>query len=486
MTRGLHSYRYYLRFCLILGLAALPFWQAGAQRPDPVSGPEDHRDGPPEVAELWNGYRITFEGVSYRAQGESTWSYRVERTFDRHHPHHWVLSISPCMDILSAEPGHWHEARPDHHTRLSGIRWHTHGNFSAGTFSVTVSGQRSAETSVLAVRSGPNTAYGEIAGPGCGQNRPPEAENDDVSTNPDGVLEIPVLSNDRDPDGDDLHLADFQTTSDAGGAVTRRDMGTPDDLRDDRLVYTPAPGFAGADRFSYTLSDGLLDSTGTVLVQVNTPAAPSIANSDTYTVSDSRLEVPAPGVMENDSYPDWANPRVRLADRPRHGDLDLERDGSFTYEPDEDFVGEDRFTYRVRMGPYSSNTAVVTLLVEDLVPPRVSWVSPVPEGERVDVLDGQEVDLEVEAADNRAVDRVVFVRWDAVNEVYITIDEQRRAPYEAEVEAEELNPGWNQVFAVVYDISENRGPDTYIWLFRSWATGGGGTALYLPLIGSGP
>jgi len=484
MTRNTQFYRYIFLLCLILGLALLPQWRSGAQGPDPVPGPANTLDAPPRVAELTNGFRITFEGVTYSTQGESTWSYRVERTSGRHNLDHWVLSIPPCIEILSAGPGHWEEARPDRHTNLSGVRWHAHGRFSADTFSVTVSGLRRAETSMLAAGPGPHTAYGEIAGPGCGLNRPPEAAPDEVSANPDADLIIPVLNNDRDPDGDDLHLVDFQAVSEAGGSVSRRDMGTPDDLRDDSLAYTPPPGFSGADRFSYTLSDGLLTGTGTVQVQVEDPDTQSIANADTYTVSDNELSVPSPGVLENDTYPEWANPRVQLVNRPRHGDLDLERDGSFTYEPDEDFVGEDVFTYRVRLGLFNSNTATVTLVVEDLVAPTVAWLSPVPEGGRIDVLDGEEVRLEVEAVDNRGVDRVLFVRWDAINRVYITIDEQRQTPYEAQVAAEELNPGWNQVFAVVYDSSGNRAADTYIWLFRSGATGGGGAALFLPLIAS--
>ncbi len=49
---------------------------------------------------------------------------------------------------------------------------------------------------------------------------------------------------------------------------------------------------------------------------------------------------------------------------PANGILDLNADGSFTYEPNADFVGQDRFIYRVADGDGDTATALVTITVE--------------------------------------------------------------------------------------------------------------------------
>jgi len=59
-----------------------------------------------------------------------------------------------------------------------------------------------------------------------------------------------------------------------------------------------------------------------------------------------KLEIPAPGVLENDFDPDLSDVQsVEVKDAPLHGELVLNEDGSFTYEPDGGFYGVDTFTY---------------------------------------------------------------------------------------------------------------------------------------------
>ena len=50
-----------------------------------------------------------------------------------------------------------------------------------------------------------------------------------------------------------------------------------------------------------------------------------------------------------------------LGDRPSHGTLQLEADGSFTYVPDENFLGRDSFTYQVTDGQAESPFATVVI-----------------------------------------------------------------------------------------------------------------------------
>jgi hypothetical protein len=76
-------------------------------------------------------------------------------------------------------------------------------------------------------------------------NQPPKALNDGASVSAGSAVDIPVLANDRDPDGDPLSIT--EVTRPAHGDI--RNQGA--DIR-----YTPAPGFTGSDSFLYTVEDG--------------------------------------------------------------------------------------------------------------------------------------------------------------------------------------------------------------------------------------
>jgi subtilase family serine protease len=79
-------------------------------------------------------------------------------------------------------------------------------------------------------------------------NNPPHAVNDLVTANPETPLQIDVLYNDVDPDGDPLVIT----------AVTLPRLGQTVITDDGRAVlYTPNPGVQSAlDWFDYTISDG--------------------------------------------------------------------------------------------------------------------------------------------------------------------------------------------------------------------------------------
>lgn len=102
----------------------------------------------------------------------------------------------------------------------------------------------------------------------------------------------------------------------------------------------------------------------------------------------------------------------------------------------------------------------------DEEPPTIEWIAPVAAGETFNVQEGETVELVVNATDNTAVDRVVFVRWDAVNEVYVTIAIDDQAPYQVTVSAADLNPTWNQIYAASYDNTENFSGWEWIWLYK--------------------
>jgi len=92
---------------------------------------------------------------------------------------------------------------------------------------------------------------------------------------------------------------------------------------------------------------------------------PPAAEDDNYgVVEDGELTVTVgEGVLANDEDEENDPLMAVLADPPGHGTLQFSPAGSFTYEPDPDFFGTDRFTYRANDGFFDSNLATVTLTV---------------------------------------------------------------------------------------------------------------------------
>jgi len=91
---------------------------------------------------------------------------------------------------------------------------------------------------------------------------------------------------------------------------------------------------------------------------------PPNAVDDAYTVAeDGVLEVlnAAVGVLGNDTD-DEENPLTAALDEPpAHGSVELNSDGTFAYTPDEDYFGEDQFTYKANDGFFDSTPATVTI-----------------------------------------------------------------------------------------------------------------------------
>jgi hypothetical protein len=91
------------------------------------------------------------------------------------------------------------------------------------------------------------------------QDAAPIANNDSATTDEDVAININVLANDTDPDGDTLNIS--SVTQGANGVVS---------VNPDKTIhYAPAQDFFGNDSFTYTISDGHGVSTATVNVTVN-------------------------------------------------------------------------------------------------------------------------------------------------------------------------------------------------------------------------
>lgn len=131
--------------------------------------------------------------------------------------------------------------------------------------------------------------------PGGGANQAPTVTGTTTATTPAGqTVQIDVLANVTDPDGDPLSIT--AVSDPAHGTAAVGDDGTGR-RRAPVVEYTADAGYQGPDSFTFTVSDGTAEATGTVEVTV----MGGIATED------------GPGVLAVAVVPNPAARRARLA-----------------------------------------------------------------------------------------------------------------------------------------------------------------------------
>ena len=140
------------------------------------------------------------------------------------------------------------------------------------------------------------------------------------------------------------------------------------ELADDgSFTYTPNAGFSGQDQFTYLAraarGEGRSQAV-TVSIEVTPAFDVATAVDDDYLVdSSAALSVAAAdGVLANDRNPESEPLTATLLEDVAAGELRLEADGSFEYDP-QGFAGTATFRYQLRDSQEVRNTAVVTLTV---------------------------------------------------------------------------------------------------------------------------
>ncbi len=189
----------------------------------------------------------------------------------------------------------------------------------------------------------------------------PDAVDDSANVDEDGSVDIPVLGNDTDADGDSLTVT--EVSDPPNGTATINPDGT--------VKYTPAPDFCGQDSFTYTISDGN-DGTDTATVTVDVACVndpPDAVNDTASTDEDVPVTIP---VLNNDSDPDSDPLTVTTVSDPPNGSVTINPDGTVTYTPDPNYNGEDSFTYTICDPDNACDTATVTITIGALNDPPVA------------------------------------------------------------------------------------------------------------------
>jgi PKD repeat protein len=183
-------------------------------------------------------------------------------------------------------------------------------------------------------------------------NDPPRAENDVASMLEDSAaINLNVLSNDHDVDGDNLTIISATSTF---GSVTENSNGT--------LNYRPSIDFHGTDSVTYTISDGVGGSdSATVSITVTPVNDAPIASDDTAIVEEDSTANTL-HVLTNDSDVDSTNLTVSAASAS-NGSVSVNSNGSLSYSPNANFNGSDTVAYTVRDGGGGSDSATVSITV---------------------------------------------------------------------------------------------------------------------------
>ena len=187
-------------------------------------------------------------------------------------------------------------------------------------------------------------------------NAPPVAADETISTAYGTPVQVIVLPDATDPNGDPLRVSG--STDPAHGTVVRNPDGT--------FTYTPDAGFSGLDGFGYTIDDGHA-GTDTATVTVTVADGVAVARDDAATAV---ANVPWPiAVLANDDADPNGDPLTITVDvAPQHGTAVAEADGRITYRSAAGYLGADSFHYTLDDGLGGTTGATVTVGIVNTAP----------------------------------------------------------------------------------------------------------------------
>ena len=181
---------------------------------------------------------------------------------------------------------------------------------------------------------------------------------DQLTVEEDNVLTANLLVNDNDANGGGL----------VANLTEQPKFGTATLLANGALVYTPQENFNGVDELIYQVCDATAPTfcdTARVTINVIPVNDAPVAINDTLSTTNDDLLMS--NVTENDYDPDGTlDATVTPLENPVHGTLNMNADGSFTYMPEEFYVGLDQFRYQLcdAQDPTLCSEALVIIQVQ--------------------------------------------------------------------------------------------------------------------------
>jgi large repetitive protein len=192
----------------------------------------------------------------------------------------------------------------------------------------------------------------------------PVLNDDNVVANNDKPIIINIIANDFDPTGKTLGNPTIISNPVGGVAVVNAD-GT--------ITFTPDSSFVGEAIFQYSICNNATPpACDTATVKINV-VKPTIENVRPIAVDDAKSNFKnnsISGTVAANDY-DLNSGQVLsygVISNPINGSVVLNADGTFTYKPDSNYVGPDRFTYQVcdNGTPSKCDTATVYITIFDV------------------------------------------------------------------------------------------------------------------------
>ncbi len=185
----------------------------------------------------------------------------------------------------------------------------------------------------------------------------PTTVADSYSTSFNTPLSVPapgVLANDNANGGGPMTAALISNVS--NGVLAPAPDGS--------FTYTPNPGFAGTDSFTYRAVTTVgVGNAATATITVSPAVLPTTVNDAYSTVFGTTLNEAAPGVLANDNSNGGSAMIASLVSSVSNGVLTLAANGAFSYTPKTGFTGADTFTYRAVTNSGQGNVATVAITV---------------------------------------------------------------------------------------------------------------------------
>jgi subtilisin family serine protease len=192
-------------------------------------------------------------------------------------------------------------------------------------------------------------------------NTPPVAAADEATVDEDRSVDIDVIANDSDADGDQPAVSSIGTPANGSASLNAAGL----------VRYVPEPNFAGNDSFDYTISDGRGGSdTASVKVRVSAINDAPVATDDVaQTNEDLAIDV---AVLANDSDIDGVALSVASVGTAVNGSPSINGDGTVHFVPASNFAGDAYFEYTVSDGAGGSDVGRVFVSVEPVNDPPVA------------------------------------------------------------------------------------------------------------------
>ena len=184
-------------------------------------------------------------------------------------------------------------------------------------------------------------------------NREPVARNDAATVESDAAARpIDVLANDTDPDGDAIAITAVGLPAHGTATISGR-----------QVLYTPTPGYLGADAFTYTIDDGR-GARSTASVAVTVVRANRAPNArDDFAIAGYNQPVSI-DVLGNDSDPDGDALVIVSFTQAQNGSVTRGPGNKLTYLSAPNYIGYDNFTYEVSDGKGGTSRASVVVFAD--------------------------------------------------------------------------------------------------------------------------